>query len=208
MKYVLVVNEYGRYYTPFAPFGEFLDDEMVLEKPDHGVVLAVFTGGEDVSPKLYGEPQLPATYSSWDRDAEEYDIFKKIRKAEIPMVGICRGAQFLCVMAGGKLVQHVDNHAGSHHAMLTHDGRKLDVNSLHHQMQYPPASAKVLGWAETRLSNRYLGVSTPPEKENEVVYYPNINALGIQYHPEMMSGHSEGWKYCVEMTQKLLQREL
>lgn len=51
------------------------------------------------------------------------------------MVGICRGAQFLNVMAGGKMIQHVEGHAihGTHEIVVTdvYGGVKLIKSPLH-----------------------------------------------------------------------------
>ena len=77
-----------------------------------------FTGGEDVDPSIYGHPKHPRTYSNLKRDIREQEVWKKARKEQIK-VGICRGAQFLCVMNGGKLWQDVSNHAiGGTHPVL------------------------------------------------------------------------------------------
>jgi hypothetical protein len=57
-------------------------------------------------------------------------------------------------------------------------------------MQLPPAGAEVLAWAEPRLAGgQYLnGDDQPiaPALEYEAVYYPQIRALGFQWHPEWM----------------------
>ena len=124
------------------------------------------------------------------------------------MAGICRGAQFLCAMAGGKLVQNITGHGGSH-PVRTNDGRLISVTSTHHQMQLPPISAEVIAWAEPKRSKVYEGW-TPhegimrPDCEYDCVYYPNIRALGMQYHPEFMSESSDGFKFCGEITKAYL----
>ena len=75
--------------------------------------LVVFTGGSDVDPALYAEPKHKETRSKIDRDMREAAIFQVCVDSRIPMVGICRGAQLLTVLAGGKLVQHIGGHTGS-----------------------------------------------------------------------------------------------
>ena len=206
-KKVLVINDGAHlgssYYTPFKEFGEYTNDLEMIGNPE--LVLVVFTGGEDVDPSLYNEQKHHTTYSNLKRDEYEVAAFKKARKFNLPLAGICRGAQFLCVMAGGKLVQDVRNHSG-YHGMRTEDGRLLEVNSTHHQMQIPPKDAKILAWAEPARSKTYFW--NKPDKEFECVAYPNINALSMQYHPEVMSKKSDGFKYCLELTKKLLNKEL
>jgi GMP synthase-like glutamine amidotransferase len=74
-------------------------------------------------------------------------------------------------------------------------------------MQLPPKDAEVIAWASPRLSTRYLGEDgehLTPEYEYEVVYYPNIRALGAQYHPEIMNPSSDGWKYFQELIEEYL----
>jgi gamma-glutamyl-gamma-aminobutyrate hydrolase PuuD len=123
------------------------------------------------------------------------------------MAGICRGAQFLNVMAGGKMIQHVDSH-GNYHSMTTIDGEEMEVSSTHHQMIIPPKQdALLVGWSSVRRSGVYLGAKGPtdvPEKETEVIYLPKINAVGMQYHPESMSVHSKGFQYAATLVKKYL----
>lgn len=53
--------------------------------------LVVFTGGEDVTPSLYGCETLPATFCNIQRDKIETDIFNKIDPKKQVCLGICRG---------------------------------------------------------------------------------------------------------------------
>lgn len=206
-KKVLVVNDFrdlgSSYYRPFREFGEETHDVDLIEKGEIGLV--VFTGGEDVDPSLYNQKKHPFTYCNSLRDAEEIAAFKRASAVNLPLVGICRGSQFLCVMAGGTLIQHINNHGG-YHTIRTNDDRLLRVNSTHHQMQNPPKNAVVLAWAEPKRSHEYYWDT--PEKEFECVAYPNINAVGMQYHPEAMDEKSEGFQYCLELTRKLLDKKL
>jgi len=206
-KFVLVVNDMCdlgySYGLPFVSFGKLTTDIKILDESPEDVALVVFTGGADVSPSLYNHEKLPNTWNNPERDEHEVKVFNKVKALGIPMFGICRGSQFLCVMAGGTLVQHVNNHGGQHD-MRTHDGRLLKVNSTHHQMQFPPKGAKLLAWCEPPRSSVYEGFSGTPEHENECVYYPNIKAIGAQYHPEAMKEHTDGFKYCVELADLLI----
>ena len=201
---IIVVNDikdFGfSYYRPFEPYGKYKSISQFF--PDFvnpckvnliNTRLVVFTGGCDVDPKLYGEKKEPRTYCSEKRDNFELIIFKKAREKNIPCFGICRGAQFLCAMAGGKLVQHVENHNGMHE-LITNDGRKFTTNSSHHQVQIPPSTANILAWA-----NSPNGIDEP-----EAVEYPTINAIGVQYHPEVMLENDDTFLYTRELIEKLL----
>lgn len=177
----------------------------LVETPEE-VALVVFTGGEDVTPSFYGEKHGYRTYSSLDRDEYEKGMFEIAKKHNIPCVGICRGSQFLCVMAGGKLAQDITGH-GRDHIMATNDGQRIYCTSTHHQMQLPPKDAIPLAWAEPRLSSHYLNGNDEDfevDREYEVVYYPNINAIGIQGHPEYFMAAPEFARYSREVVKKYL----
>jgi gamma-glutamyl-gamma-aminobutyrate hydrolase PuuD len=115
------------------------------------------------------------------------------------MTGICRGLQFLNVMAGGKMIHHLDNHANSYrHEMMTNKDEIISVNSLHHQMILPPHDAIILGWAHPSLSKEYIGqndkiISLANMREYEAAIFPKIKAFAVQYHPEMMENISDGY---------------
>lgn len=159
--------------------------------------LVVFTGGEDVDPALYGENEGYKTYSNPTRDETEIVKYREALKLGKPMVGICRGAQFLCVMNGGKLIQHMSH--PSNHLIITSDGKKLEATSTHHQMQYPynlpEEDYKLLAWASELSHCHFNGdnqqINFPKIafernsiKEPEIVLYPKTKCLGIQMHPE------------------------
>lgn len=151
--------------------------------------VVVFEGGEDVDPSLYGENRHHTTYSNIKRDEYEKFVFAKALKLGKHIWGTCRGSQFLCVMAGGKLVQNQNNPAYIH-KIDTYDGKELYVTSTHHQAQYPynlpEDSYKILGWTNMLPFHKDGNdKELNPIKECEIVYYPNIKAIGCQSHPEM-----------------------
>jgi gamma-glutamyl-gamma-aminobutyrate hydrolase PuuD len=211
-KNVLVVGGGYQYYQPFRKFGKYTQDQSLFNKPEN-VSLVLFTGGADISPSLYGHKPSAMTWCTPRRDVYELLAYRRARKHNLPIAGICRGAQFLCAMAGGTLFQHVESHAlHGTHSMETWDGRTFYVTSTHHQMQNPPKDAKVLGWSEKRRSGVYIGEddteSEPPECEYECVHYPNINAVGMQYHPEIMSEHSPGFRFPEELVKTFLKVQI
>jgi putative glutamine amidotransferase len=216
-KYVLEINQQRHQgapdsvVTPFLDWGTLETDADRLRRNPESIRVVFFSGGADVSPSLYGErPGHKTLEVDAARDQEERELFRLARAANLPMIGICRGAQFLCVMAGGRLCQHLEGHSlerDQTHALraLDLDGaiRDLECSSTHHQMQLPPAGAEVLAWAEPRLAGgRYLdGNDEPitPDLEFEAVYYPQARSLGIQWHPEwMVADHP-----CVAYTRRI-----
>jgi len=157
----------------------------------------IFCGGEDINPPLYKKKKHPTTYCNLHRDMEEVKIFKEARKLNKPIIGVCRGAQLLCVLAGGYLVQNQENKSFLH-KMKTFDGEEIIVSSTHHQgaliRDLPSTNYKVLGWTENHCSY-HEGESYDDEliigkdvdqREMECVFYPKMNSLGFQPHFEMI----------------------
>ena len=112
MAYVLIVNghSYGAaiegLFTPIYNHIQFFRDP---EKFD----LVLFTGGEDISPELYGETSPKNMCSSnIVRDKEEITVFEYALKHKVKMAGICRGLQFLTVMCDGGMMHNIGGHAG------------------------------------------------------------------------------------------------
>lgn len=174
-----------------------------------GADIVVMPGGSDIQPKYYHNVPIKGCYYNTRADEEGYELLQKAIKANKFIVGICKGAQWLTIAAGGWLIQDIDNHQ-SPHMIETFDGDTLMVNSLHHQMCYPydlpDEDYQLLAWSEE--SHRYLvqgeqdlaDVVEMPEhictslgrfKEPEVIFYPKIRGLAIQSHPEGYSPPAE-----------------
>lgn len=163
---------------------------VITRDPYDTYDLAVFTGGADICPFLYGE--LPhKTYNGYlVRDRHEVSAIHRARFGT-PMVGICRGAQLLNAHAGGSMYQDVDGHHGNHDAVVVSNGQVVNINSIHHQMMIPTAHAETIMKA---------GVSRRKERNNTTIYVkeeglkalgdpealfiPHHNYLCFQAHPE------------------------
>lgn len=151
--------------------------------------LIQFTGGADVDPSYYGETRHAATQSKPSRDAAEAAIYNEW-VLTVPMAGICRGAQFLNVMNGGKLWQHVTKHAisATHKAFCLDKKESLEVTSTHHQMMIPAMDATVLMTADLRgQKSTALETVVNSDEDCEAVYYPVTATLCYQPHPEYVS---------------------
>ncbi len=212
-KKVLIVGEgvNKTYHNPFEKFGDPAYDCDVLWTEPHTINLVVFTGGSDVSPALYGQEASQGTFTAPRRDIFEGIAYTKARSMGLRMAGICRGAQFLNIMAGGKLVQHLEGHT-QYHQMKTISDEEFEISSTHHQMMIPPEDHLLVGWAAKKRSKEYIGennktIKPVPEKETEVIYWPRIRAVGMQYHPEMMGEHTRGFKFAAELVEKYLFRK-
>ena len=116
----------------------------------------VLTGGEDVDPARYGEKPFNSSVSvNSVRDSSDFLILNAAKQLNLPVLGICRGAQLVNVFYGGTLyqdlpaqkassVQHRQNAPSTsptHDVKLTEGSRLrfwfgeevLRVNSHHHQ---------------------------------------------------------------------------
>lgn len=158
------------------------------ETPDDAD-LVVFAGGEDVNPIYYDEEPHPQCRFSSQRDERDTIVYAHCLEKGIPMLGICRGAQFLHVMNGGKLYQHIDNHVGDHPMYDVKSQVIIDkVSSVHHQscIPNPAGGMEILGTTQqsrTRWKNKTdknVGIL----EDVEAFFYRDTCCLGIQGHPE------------------------
>lgn len=82
---IYIVSGNASYNRLFISIGLSLTADM------NEADMICFTGGEDVTPALYGDAQHPRTMNSVYRDTKEAQIYDQCREKNIPMVGICRG---------------------------------------------------------------------------------------------------------------------
>lgn len=79
----------------------------------HGLDGLIITGGKDFNPARYGqEPHATTDEPRLDRDAWEDELLRQALDADLPFLGICRGAQVLNVVLGGTLHQHLPDVVG------------------------------------------------------------------------------------------------
>lgn len=151
-----------------------------------------FTGGEDVSPYLYRDYKHRLTHNNVDRDVSEKELFEKVKALNKPMVGICRGAQFLNVMSGGRMYQHVEEHGRSHPIRDVKTDKTILVTSTHHQMMMPGKFRELVAISNLHGRREWFTRETPcqdyAEVDYEVVWYPHTKSLCFQPHPEMYRG--------------------
>lgn len=178
------------------------DDRSILEDVTDMYDGFLFTGGADLSPELYGEQPLPCTGKCIiDREKMESALLELILKKQKPILGICRGMQFLNVAFGGSLYQDLlemrnDTHehwqpgqyeTPSHLSSLLPgtpltkllNQKELAVNSMHHQ-------------GIKTLAPDLLPMALSDDGLVEGIYLPDYPFLwGIQWHPEFMADTPE-----------------
>jgi putative glutamine amidotransferase len=98
----------------------------------------VFTGGEDVHPAVYNKPDyLPLCYPddiSIDRDDFEMKLMQHAENEFLPVLGICRGLQFINVYYGGTLIPDIPTWGKYNHSKVNpttdrYHKVSVDVNS-------------------------------------------------------------------------------
>ena len=189
----------GPGWHPYASM--FLDEgDFIGVRKIEDADLVCFTGGADVDPSLYDETIIRGTTVDVKRDQDDTMTYWEAAALGLPMVGICRGGQFLNVMNGGAMWQDVTNHTASHwiYDMVTKD--KIHVTSTHHQMMIPSVEGDVVAYACTYASDSLDSLCqykksakvTMLKSEGdelgsdvEVVWYPGTHSLCYQPHPEM-----------------------
>ena len=162
--------------------------ERVLDSLDALLV----TGGRDIDPAAYGQQSHPATDEpGTQRDAWEFTLLHAALKRQVPVLGICRGAQVLNVALGGTLHQHLPDvigHSGHRagNAVFTTlpvrtvpgtrlaglVGESVDARCYHHQAIAELGEGLVVsGWDADGVV--------------EALELPGHDfVLGVQWHPE------------------------
>lgn len=180
----------------FAKFGWTIAEHAEdLDEID----LICFTGGADVDPKWYRQKKHPRTFLDVERDKREIAWFDKASNADVPMVGICRGGQFLNIMSGGSMYQNVTEHTGSHNMLDLTTGKVLWVSSTHHQMMKPGLGHTLLAVASkekciVEWMEEDVICSKPLIEQPEVVFYQGTKSLCFQPHPEYHNNIGDSWE--------------
>lgn len=198
---------YTKFIQSFPHNSVKIIEDMMGAKVTPSLIL--FTGGGDISPKMYNEHYDDVFFSDI-RDKWENDWFDYAVKNKIPMLGTCRGMQMFTILTGGKLLKHVDNHMGDHLAYTP--TQTFMVNSIHHQMCLPWSNTyRLLAWTENqaKVFEPLSYQSKLPRYgkrlvEPEALFFPEVNALGFQWHPEGMSMNSEAHKFVISCLEKYL----
>lgn len=215
-----------------GPFRKLFTSVKLINKPsdfDETVDALVFWGGTDIYPGFYGEkPHSRSQQKNGPslRDSTEWALMKRAMVRNVPIIGVCRGAQMLCAMSGGTLIQHADNHNCAGHGMRLKDSNNIIfANSCHHQIMLLPTvvasgaltdDVDLLAWTEA-LSSKYEhtvcdeeGVIEDKElllgmyKEPEIVHFKKLRAIGIQGHPEWMAETTPFVKHSLDVIAELV----
>jgi len=157
-------------------------------EPVHGIIIG---GGNDIEPEHYGEQKITDRSYDPERDIFEMSMIRRAMVDNIPMLGICRGAQLINVVFGGSLYPDIrglrsltsnQNHLhpvkwvaldaeSRFRRHICHE--KIKVNSLHRQ-------------AIDQVGN---GLTVTGRDDDGFVQMVEGNfgfLLGVQWHPEYL----------------------
>ena len=156
-------------------------------------------GGEDMSPKSYGETPINPQWSGDEvRDRYEIELFHEFVTQGKPVFGICRGHQLINVALGGSLYQDiatqcagaVDHRNAERYEHHFHDMRILPQSWL--SRLYPDESIKRINTIHHQAIKK-LGegliveaMSEPDGIVEAIRWEGHSFVVGVQWHPEFM----------------------
>lgn len=184
--------------------------EPIILNPDMSVDMIirlcdgiVISGGEDLSPELYGVERIdevvriePVERYEWERT-----LIDACDNAGLPILGICYGMQRLNVHYGGTLIQDIDRYFPDNSGHWQTDHRiKFErdflgmketgvhaINSRHHQ-------------AIDQLADGFMISATAPDGIIEAI--EGRGHFGMQWHPESDETGAHVYRAFVESTQR------
>lgn len=182
-------------------------DKSVLDDICSRLDGLVLSGGNDVSPELYGaEPYEETVETSTLRDATDIHILKTMKAANKPILAICRGMQILNVEAGGTLYQHIptDVPSAQDHKQSSHE---KDITYLAHPISIEPNTklANILGQTLIDTNTHHhqsvkdlgTGLRITARAADGIVEGIETNGdrfiIGVQSHPEALGLIRPDW---------------
>lgn len=168
----------------------------------------LLTGGGDFDPILYREVIDGSDIPNWPRDHLEMAQLQRARQRGLPILGICRGYQFLNAAMGGSLIQHLPSASihrttapkqprRSHPIRLDPESRlarilvgdaqgeqTVVVNSSHHQAVSADRLAPGLVESARSLVEADLALAVLEALETPATRAGQEFIIGVQWHPE------------------------
>ena len=155
----------------------------------------LFTGGQDVSPRIYHEEPLEGLITGCrKRDEMETIVLRNAMKTDKPVLGICRGIQFINAALGGTLYQDLPLQHPSetnHHGQPPYDQRVHDVKIIRNSPLYECLGLDILpvnSYHHQGLKDVAEGLEVmafAPDGIAEAVCKPDQHFLwAVQWHPE------------------------
>lgn len=149
---------------------------------------------QDMNPKLWGAEDECSNDINDELDSIQWQLMEKAVATGKPVLGICRGMQFIDVFFGGTLIQDLtcgDEHKAAenpkeenYHHVAVVEGTKLyelygdetETNTRHHQG---------IGLVGEGLKVSAMWTEGFPIVM-EAIEHKNLPIIGVQWHPERM----------------------
>ena len=142
-------------------------DELPTWLASLGVSAVLLTGGGDVGLDIKTNP------FHYQRDLVDTALLRYASEHKFPVVGVCRGMQFVNHFEGGRLVK-TDNHVGVYHQISTlSTGETRSVNS-YHRWAIEPTGLAVSLEASTIDERGYI----------ESCFHQTLPWHAVMWHPE------------------------
>ena len=135
---------------------------ILHQKKFSEIDLLCLSGGNDLTRFKNDKPNIIRS----QLDKFYYQICKK---KNIPILGICYGAQFIVSYEGGEMKKK--NHLGKHEVIFANKDYKRIVNSYHN-------------FIITKLSKKFEIIATARDGSIECFKYKNKKIMGVIWHPE------------------------
>ena len=200
--YIKYFGKFGARLLPIPNYSKYVK-YYFKELPIKGIILS---SGNDINQALYSSKEKSPN-ASVERDTTEKEILKISIKNKLPVLGLCRGMQFINVFFGGKLIVANQNNknkikhvASVHKIRITNEraekliGSNIEVNSFHNW-----------GISKDSLSKDIISFAESEEGFIEGIYHPKLPIAGIMWHPERKSPNEIVNKKIIEL---FLERKL
>ncbi|QYH35653.1 gamma-glutamyl-gamma-aminobutyrate hydrolase family protein [Salinibacterium sp. M195] len=169
-------------------------DSEIAASIVHGLDGLILTGGKDVDSARYGQEAHPtADVPRKDRDAFEDALLQAAIEANVPFLGICRGAQMLNVTLGGTIIQHLPDVIGS--TRYSAGGGTFLVNEV--EVERDTTLSALLGGDDSiavksyhhqaidRLADGLIVSGRGDDGVIQAVELPSVDfGVAVQWHPE------------------------
>lgn len=141
-------SKYHNYANWIADYGPTIEIVHLTYTPQNLKDLAtcdgvLLTGGEDVHPRFYHQPEMYRYCYAEDvseaRDEYEWKVLEYTQAHKLPVLGICRGLQIANVFFGGTLIPDIPTWGKYNHSKLPDDSDRyhavaVDPNSWLYQI--------------------------------------------------------------------------
>lgn len=162
----------------------------------------LLTGGIDVEPSYYDGPEnyphQPAVFLP-ERDCFEKLVYEYSQTHRVPVLGICRGMQYINILEGGKVLEDIGEANQIHKKELSDKVHPVEIG--HNSMLYAITGAKfgIVNSAHhqgvtTHILSKNLIANSYSDTSDQLIegleFKDKTNKsfmLAVQWHPERMN---------------------